>query len=562
MDASHSDLKTDYKNKHFAYLYPLRPIFERAGIEFDQMIEIIALKSKILNRTEQSQNARAKKKNKKANATEKIQNDESLFSLNKSATYLITSAFIMLYGFMFKEPSTMLSIIFTVGFVMQFLAIVTSFPVLILDTKDYTTLATKPINSKTIAAAKTTIATLYMIFTSGMIYGFTFIPFIAKGYWSVLPVMLVSVILSNLICVALSYLLYGLVLKFYDGEKLKDLISFFQIFLTIFLMVGYQIVAQLQRIVNISSGVSFQWWHLLCPPMWLSNFSAIFIGPSYILPGLLSGAMILGLLILHFAFTGRFLEENLSKMLGEGDSHKGQYSLKLAFQERIARLLYKNKQDQAFFILGYSISSNDRKMKQTIYPLYVSMLILPALMIFNAWQSHPQALNLVFAENNWLIFTLYFAGISLSGIVLYTKRTEKPLGAWIYETLPIESKRRAFKAVALNLILRYVVVPMFLFTALLAYFSGLKNLPSLALIMLFTIFMTFVTLKTEKIDWPFSYDLTFAESKKGTFILINLACTLVFVALHVMCQYLLVPYGVPILTLLTGIVTWLLWRNI
>ena len=243
----------------------------------------------------------------------------------------------MLYGFMFKEPSTMLSIIFTVGFVMQFLAIVTSFSVLIFNTQRF--------------------------------------DFLSPDFFN-----------------------------------------------------------------HFSNG-------------WLSNFSAILMEPSYILPGLLSGAMILGLLTLHFAFTGRFLEENLSKMLGEGDSHIGQYSLKLAFQERIARLLYKNKQDQAFFILGYSISSNDRKIKQTIYPLYVSMLI----------------------------FTLYFA-------------------------------------------------------ALLAYFSGLKNLPSLAFIMFFTIFMTFVTLKTEKIDWPFSYDLTFAESKKGTFILVNLACTLVFVALHVMAN--------------------------
>lgn len=31
MDASHSDLKVNHMNKHFAYLYPLRPIFERAG---------------------------------------------------------------------------------------------------------------------------------------------------------------------------------------------------------------------------------------------------------------------------------------------------------------------------------------------------------------------------------------------------------------------------------------------------------------------------------------------------------------------------------------------------
>lgn len=553
-----SPLKTA-KKKQLFYLYPFRAIYEKFGVNFDQMIEIVELKSKILGRTEQAQAMNRAKNKKKA---EKPLKDVGFFSWAKAISYLVTSLFIMFYGFILEAPTTMLSVIFTVCFVMQFLAIVTSFPVLILDTKDYTILTTKPIDTKTISAAKTTVATLNMLCTTGTLYGFTLVPFIFKGMWSIVPLMLVAIVLSNLICVALSYLLYGLVLKFYDGEKLKDILSGFQIVLTIFIMVGYQLVAQLQRIVNTAAEVHFSWWHLLVPPLWLSNFSATLLGGKFLLPGLLCGGVIALFIGLHFSFSGRLLEENLSKMLGEGESKRGSYLIKLGFWERIARFIYKDKQDQAFFLLGYSVSTNDRKMKQTIYPMYVSMLILPALMIFNAWRENPQNLQAVFVKNSWLVFTLYLAGLTIGSIVLYVKRTEKPQGAWVYETLPIGSKRRAYKAVAMNMILRYVCFPMLLFCGIIGYLAGPTYWLGLCLIFTFTLLVTFYTLKSEPIDWPFSYDLAYAESKKGIMILINLLAMGCFIGVHALCQYLLAPFGVPILLVLTILMTAILWRRI
>lgn len=546
----------------YSFLAPLKPLYERMGVDYEQMIQIIQLKGKILGRTEQAQLAQSRKKTKGSLAALQKEKERGLFSMAKAFSYLFTSAFIMLYGFIFESPTTVLSLIFTVCFVMQFLAIITSFPVLILDTKDYTVLATKPISSQTIAAAKSTVATLYMILTSGTIYSFTFIPFIVKGQYGILLPMFVGVILSNLICVALAYMLYGLVLKFYDGEKLKDILSGFQIVLTVVVMLGYQVIAQLQNIVNASVELHFSWWHLLVIPMWLADFSAIFLGPDYFVPGLVGLCLIMGLIALHFKVTGRILEQNLNKMLSEGEVKRSSYSRKLAFQTKLAQWLYKNPQDQAFFILGYSISSNDRKMKQTIYPLYVTMLILPAISILNAWRSSQAPLPELLNESRWLIFTLYFAAMSIGSIVLYVKRTEKPTGAWIYQTLPITSQRRAYKAVALNLTLRYVALPMLLLTGLVLFIAGPSHLLNLIVIFAFTLLSTIVTIKSERVDWPFSYELTHSEGKKGMLVIMNLIAIMVFVAIHAACLYWLPPFGVPILALLTIIADLLLWKSI
>lgn len=546
----------------YRFLNPFRPLYERMGVNYEQMIQIIRLKGKILGRTEQAQLAQSRKKKKGSLASLQPEKERGLFSMGKAFSYLFTSAFIMLYGFIFESPTTVLSLIFTVCFVMQFLGIITSFPVLILDTKDYTVLATKPISSQTITAAKSTVATLYMILTSGTIYSFTFIPFIVKGQFEVLLPMFVGVVLSNLICVALAYMLYGLVLKFYDGEKLKDILSGFQIVLTVVVMLGYQVIAQLQNIVNASVALQFEWWHLLVIPMWLADFSALLIGPEYLIPGLVSLGLILALIVLHFSVTGRILEQNLSKMLSEGEVKRNSYGRKLAVQTKLAKWLYKSPQDQAFFILGYSVSSNDRKMKQTIYPLYVTMLILPAISILNAWRSSRAPLPELFNESRWLIFSLYFAAMTIGSVVLYTKRTEKPSGAWIYQTLPVASQRRAYKAVALNLTLRYVVLPMIFLTGLFTLIAGPKHLLNLVVIFAFTLLSTFATIKSERVDWPFSYELTYSEGKKGMLIIMNVIAIMVFVGIHAACLYWLPPFGVPVLALLTILADVLLWRSI
>lgn len=546
----------------YQFLNVLRPLYEKAGVDFDQMLQIIRLKGKILGRTEQAQLVKNKKKKEGSLAASQPEKERGLFSMGKAFSYLFTSAFLMLYGFIFNSPTTVLSLLFTVCFVMQFLGIITSFPVLILDTKDYTILATKPVSSKTIAAAKTTVATLYMILTSGTIYSFTFIPFIVKGNYEILLPMFIAVILSNLICVALAYMLYGIVLKFYDGEKLKDILSGFQIVLSIVVMLGYQVIAQLQNIVNAGVVIKFSWWHLLVIPMWLADFSGIFISSESFMPGLISLLLILTLVGIHFIFTGSILEKNLSKMLSEGEVKRSSYERKLAFQTWLAKRIYKNPQEQAFFILGYSISSNDRKMKQTIYPLYVSMLILPAISILNAWRSSKAPLSVIFNESRWLIFSLYFAALTIGSVVLYAKRTEKPTGAWIYQTLPIASQKKAYKAVTLNLALRYVVVPMTLFSLLILALAGPQHLLNLIVIFAFTLLSTFATIKSEKIEWPFSYDLTYSEGKKGILIIANLVAVMIFVGIHAACLYLLAPFGVPILALVTILASILLWKSI
>jgi ABC-type uncharacterized transport system ATPase subunit len=63
--------------------------------------------------------------------------------------------------------------------------------------------------------------------------------------------LLFFLVLTNLFVIVLTSLVYFVILRFFDGEKLKDIINYIQIILTIVLMLGYQLVGRLLDIAGL-----------------------------------------------------------------------------------------------------------------------------------------------------------------------------------------------------------------------------------------------------------------------------------------------------------------------
>lgn len=521
----------------FQWLRHLKKLYEHFGIDFEKMLVIMELKTKMLTRGWQSQNLRNKRKSEsdkgKNPAPDK---DISLFNWGKSISYAFCSLFLMVYGFLFADPGLALSICFLVCFVMQFLGVITDFPVIILDTKDSTILATKPVDNKTISAAKTTLAVIYMAINTVSLYSLIFIPFIVKMKWSIVVMMALAIPLSNLICVALAYYLYGMILKFFDGEKLKDMVSGFQILLTVIIMVGYQVVLRVTDLVNLTAPLKFAWWHLLIPSYWLTYFTTMFsteVSYPALTVGLAASAIILAILLLHFLVTGQILEDNLNKMLSEGEKKRGLYELKLHWHKAISKVIFKKDHEaQAFYMLGYSVSGNDRKMKQTIYPLYVSMLIAPVIIFINMGSDYAYNMFRIMAEAPLVVLSLYFCAVATSSVVFFAKRTENPKGSWVYDVLPIQSQSSAYIGSVFGLCAKFVWPPMLVISLMTFALGGMTILDDLILINAFVFLMVTLSMKMDQITWPFSMDIGQNDSKGFgiTFALIAIPC--LFAGIH------------------------------
>lgn len=520
----------------FQWLRHLKKLYEHFGIDFEKMLVIMELKTKMLTRGWQSQVLRKKKSDDSSGKDPKADKDISLFNWGKSISYAFCSLFLMVYGFLFSDPGLALSICFLVCFVMQFLGVITDFPVIILDTKDSTILATKPVDTKTISAAKTTLAVIYMAINTVSLYSLIFIPFIVKMKWSIVVMMALAIPLSNLICVALAYYLYGMILKFFDGEKLKDMVSGFQILLTVLIMVGYQVVLRITDLVNLTAPLKFAWWHLLIPSYWLTYFTTMFsTDTAYpaLTVGLAATAIIFTILLLHFLVTGQILEDNLNKMLSDGEKKRGLYELKLHWQQVISKTIFKKDHEaQAFYMLGYSVSGNDRKMKQTIYPLYVSMLIAPIIIFINMGDNYAYNMFRIMKEAPLVVLSLYFCAVATSSVVFYAKRTENPKGSWVYDVLPIQNINSAYIGSVFGLCSKFVWPPMLVISLMTFALGGMAILDDLILINASVCLMVTLSMLMDRITWPFSMDIGQNEAKDFAITFALFAMPFLFAGIH------------------------------
>src|SRR5699024_12851008 len=81
---------------------------------------------------------------------------------------------------------------------------------------------------------------------------------------------LVLLVFFTFFIVALTTLIYILVLQVFDGVKLKNMINYIQIILSVAIIIGYQLVINVFNVVGTEVEYAFHWWHVLIPPMWFA----------------------------------------------------------------------------------------------------------------------------------------------------------------------------------------------------------------------------------------------------------------------------------------------------
>src|SRR5690625_162233 len=169
---------------------------------------------------------------------------------------------LILIPFVFgNEPMLQMSLIFGISMFLLMTSMIADFSAVLLDVRDKTILHTKPIDLRTINAAKLVHIIIYMTLLTG---AFTLIPSIVMLYVkgvSFFLLFLVVLFLFVSFIIALTTLIYLFILRFFSGERLKDIINYVQIALSIGIIVGYQIVIRAFDFTDMNFGYHFSWWH-------------------------------------------------------------------------------------------------------------------------------------------------------------------------------------------------------------------------------------------------------------------------------------------------------------
>ncbi|HER2177919.1 TPA: hypothetical protein VJS51_001757, partial [Streptococcus pyogenes] len=142
-------------------------------------------------------------------------------------------------------------------------SMISDFSSVLLDIRDRNIIMTKPVNGRTVGLARAIHAGVYLLLLTGSLTAAPLIAGLITHGIGFFLLFLVELILMNMLILVTTSLIYLFMMKFLDGEKLKDMINMVQILLSIGIAAGYQLVIRSFSIIDFNMVFTPAWWQLL-----------------------------------------------------------------------------------------------------------------------------------------------------------------------------------------------------------------------------------------------------------------------------------------------------------
>ena len=450
-----------------------------------------------------------------------------------------------------------LSLVFGIILFILMTSMISDFSAVLLDVRDKNIIQTKPVGRKTIAAAKIVHIMIYIAFVAG---AFTAIPLFVGLYKHGVIfalIFLIEIVLTVLLVVVLTSLLYLVILRFFDGEKLKDIINYVQILLSVGVVLGYQVLIRLFEFTDLDMVYTFNWWHFLIPPLWYGAPYEVFLNGNfsvYLIAFTVLAVLVPVIAIFGYAKLMPSFERNLEKLLSDTKTRRPK---KNWLDEIGAKLLCRSKEERIFFRFAASMMKKEREFKLKVFPALGMSIFFPFLFIFTF--SEDGGLEEM-AEGNLFLF-IYFCNFMIPSLVYMLKFSEGFKGAWLFKAAPIERISYAYSG-ALKAFLVKLYVPVFIAVSLIfMWVFTMRILPDLAAVFLGGLLQTLIAHKVVNEDgFPFSMSFEFAQEAGTTKMLMLSLLTGAFIGAHFIAAS--IAWGIYIYIAILAAALWIGWQRV
>lgn len=416
-------------------------LFAKLGIDYDIMRTII--KTKLILDTRRAPVIGEQGKKKSSERTSMIQS--YLF-------HLIFGVFLALFIYFLKDE--MIRMIYFAGafFFMTTLYLISDFSFVLLDTRDKNILLPKPLDSKVVSMAKVLHILIYMFRLNSFIAGPSLISIVMlNGAWAV-PVLLLEILLMDLLIFLVTAFIYLLILRFFDGELLRNIINFIQILLTVLVTVGYQIAVRMIDFTDIQNlHYSFEFHNFFNPILWFgAPFEIIFNGGRdtylYVFTVLLIFVPLICFVI--YLKLSKKMESLLLKLEGQGKEKPYKHNIELI----LGKILSRNETVIQSYHFTNAVLRSDRSLKLKIYPALSTGILLPVLMIFNSGMRGQ-----IIEPTGYEYLYLYFNMLILPSVLELTLYSSASKGAYVYVSSGFNRIKELYKGILLTVAVRLFV---------------------------------------------------------------------------------------------------------
>jgi hypothetical protein len=495
--------------------------------------------------------------NKKEDDQEDKNNYLSLLAMN-----LFMSIFIGVIMIIGMESMISTNIVIGINLFMMVSLMISDFSAVLLDVGEKNILMPKPIDSKTFNAAKTTHICIYLM---GLSLSLNLIP-LAIGTVKYGPLFFVifsiECILAVFIVIAVTALLYTLVLRFFDGEKLKDIINYFQILLAFVFAFGYQLVIRVFNSTNMNSEYVPKLWHALLPSMWFAAPFGIYIDgnkQSFLIYLFVLGVVgPISLITIYIKAVVPYFEKNLQKLNENGGNVSKRSENRKEF---IARLVCRDKVEKSMFKFTQNMIATERNLKLKVYPTLAMAVFMPVLFIFMARESGKSFMdNIQTGYGGKIHLLIYISIFLLCFCTAFINNSDSYKGAFIYKVLPIENPGIILKGAIKGTIFKLIIPLYILESTVFLILKGPTIIIDLIVMFLALLILSLVFFKLSNKAMPFS--VKFATADSGKIIVPAIITFLVlgiFAIIHIFIGNNMIFIGIYAGVLL--IVNVILWRS-
>lgn len=340
-------------------------------------------------------------------------------------------------------------------------------------------------------------------------------------------------------------------MRFFDGEKLKDIINYVQIALSLMIMVGYQLLIRSFELIDLTISLEPEWWQVFIFPMWYgANVEMIMKGafqPFYV------SFSALGILVpflsiwIYMKFNSTF-EQNLQKLAYHG---KAKETKRSKVGQSLLRIICSSQEERAFFRFASSMMKNERDFKLKVYPSLGFSIVIPFIFIMNAGLDHLST------SKSYL--TIYFSLIIIPMIMILLKYSGKYKGAWIYRVAPVEQLKPMFSGTIKAYIFKLFLPVYLLLSALFIVLFGVKVLPDLVVVFLNACIYAVICFMILKKSIPFSESFDqYNQNGNGAIIFGLMLLVAIFAGLHFVST--LLSYGIYLYLVIAIICLGAIWK--
>lgn len=531
--------------KLLKFLDKFKGLYTRVGVDYEKMRIILKIKLTLDRRRTSTIMGSSNKKDEESE-------NSFVYAL---IMYGIIGAFIGII--ILSSSNAMFSFSIAFGMFMFFVltSFISDFSNVLLDVRDKNVIGTKGVNNKTIAAAKVTHICYYIFLISLALSWLSIIGMFRFGILTGI-LFLGELIVADILMIVITALIYLFILRFFNGEKVKDIINFVQIALTIVMTIGYQFLGRMFNVFDLNIVYKSRIWNLLLPPMW-------FAAPLYAVNGgeinkiiimLITLAFIVPIIaiILYLKNISKF-EDSLSKLNSvrnnEKEKSKGVFY-------RFGRWTCRNNEEKATYNLSVSVMKREREFKLKAYPNLGFIIIFPILFIFiftnnyEGIESIPLSMSL----------NIYWFILMIPSILMTLQYSNDYKAAWIYESVFIKDTaniyRGVYKALIVNLLLPLYLVESVIFTVI----FGIQVLGILIIVFIFLLIFIVAQHLLGKLRLPFTTKAGVVDNGSN---LLNILLGMILVGVAATINYFLlsniiamIVYGIALV-----IVALFMWRK-